>query len=96
MWRRGGQSSLGLQGHPGKEDTHRSWSQAAAGGDRKLRHSGSSAEGSKCSRKVGKSEFSLNFLSKTPLVHLVVGVSTETYNFKLKISSLVFRPETEL
>ena len=47
-------------------------------------------------RKVGKSEFSLKFLSKTPIVHLVVGVSTETYNFKLKISSLVFRPETKL
>ena len=28
-----------------------------------------------------KSEFRKNFLSKTPVVHLVVGVSTETYNF---------------
>ena len=51
--------------------------------------------GGRCT-KVGMSEFSLQFLQKTPIVHFVVGVSTETYNFKLKVSSLVFRPGTKL
>ena len=45
---------------------------------------------------VPETVFRLRFLSKTPIVHLVVVVSAETYNFKLKVSSLVFRPETKL
>ena len=44
-------------------------------------------------KKGRKVRVSLKFLSKTLFVHLAVGFLTETYNFKLKVSSSVFRPE---